>query len=358
MDSGKRSDQGILTAAQMMDRRKFLVAGSSALTLTGLLAACGGGGSTTGAAATTAGGSSSLSNITYGFSHPYAEVPIVQAIKNIVKEKAEAINWTVLLDESKAGSVQEQTGVIETWITQQINALCLFPVEPSTYEAMARRAVEGGMIWTTYSEQMKEGAGGVLFPNNLSGEVTGNAAVKWINENDPEAEVGVLELGEGNATAKERTTVPEKLIEEQTKAKIVGVGSAAEQAKGLQVTEDLLQAHPGITVMVCHNDSGALGAAEAFRKSSSAKPADVFIIGQDGEEQALIELKNPQSYYKASAALDISKLCDECVNVPKRALEKNWKKGDPQEYVELKPTLIEQGETKLIEEFLKPYSQA
>jgi ABC-type sugar transport system substrate-binding protein len=354
MDSGNRPTSGsdLILSSGNMSRRKFLIAGSSALAAAGLLAACG---STSSSGSGTSGGGGG--DVTFGFSQPYAEVPVVATVKKLVKQDGEKEGWSVLLDETKAGNIQEQTSTIETWITQQIDALCMFPADPSAFEVTARRAVEAGIIWTTYAEEMEEGAGGVLFPPDLSGQITGKATVDWINKNDPEAEVGILEI-EGQPAQQARTKVPAKMIEEQTKAKIVAVQPAIEQAKGLQVTEDILQAHPGVTVMVCHNDDGALGAAEAFRKAGTVEPSKVWIIGQDGSEDALQQLKDPKSYYKASAALDIAELCEECVNLPKRALARGWKKGDKQEYAKLSPTLIQLGETRLIDKFLATYEHA
>lgn len=354
MASGNHTSMGkdLILGSQQMSRRKLLIAGSSAVAAAGLLAACGSS-SSSGGGATGAGGG----DVTFGFSQPYAEVPVVATVKKLVKQDGEKAGWDVLLDETKAGNIQEQTSTIETWITQQVDALCMFPSDPSAFEVTARRAVEAGIIWTTYAEEMEEGAGGVLFPPELSGRITGKATVDWINKNDPEAEVGVLQI-EGQPAQQARTKVPAKMIEEQTKAKIVAIQPAIEQAKGLQVTEDILQAHPGVTVMVCHNDDGALGAAEAFRKAGTVEPSKVWIIGQDGSEDALEELKNPQSFYKASAALDIAELTEECVNVPKRALERGWKQGDEQEYARLTPTLIELGDTQLINRFLATYKSA
>lgn len=353
MDSGNRPNRGkdLILGSQQMSRRQFVIAGSSALAAAGLLAACG---SSSSSSSASGGGGG---DVTYGFSQPYAEVPIVATVKGIVKRDGEKAGWSVLLDETKAGNIQEQTSTIETWITQQIDALCMFPADPSAFEVTARRAVEAGIIWTTYAEEMEEGAGGILFPPDISGRITGQATVDWINKNDPEAEVGILEI-EGQPAQQARTKVPAKMIEEQTKAKIVAVQPAIEQAKGLQVTEDILQAHPGVTVMVCHNDDGALGAAEAFRKAGTVEPSKVWIIGQDGSEDALEELKNPKSYYKASAALDIAELCEECVNLPKRAIERGWKKGDQQEYAKMAPTLVKIGDTQLINKFLATYQNA
>lgn len=349
MDSNQRgrgSYQPNLTSKRM-DRRQFLITGSTALTAAGLLAACGGGSSD---GATTGGGGG---DVTFGFSHPFADVPVVTKVKNLVKQDGEREGWEVLLDETRAGNIQEQLPTLDTWVTQQVTAINLFPPEPSAFETTAKRAVDAGIIWTTYGEEMTEGAGGVLFPAQAFGEITGKAVVDWINANDPEAEILFLEF-EGPAQ-KERLRVPEQMIAEQTKAKIVAKQPAVEQTSGLQVTQDVLQAHPDVTVVVGFSDDGALGAAEAFRQSGKQDPAKVFIIGQDGSEDALIALTEPDSYFKASTALDTAELCQEVVNFVKKAIQAEWKDGDGQEYAEVTPVLLEADDKKLIDKFLATY---
>src|SRR5690606_39164556 len=151
--------------------------------------------------------------------------------------------------------------------------------------------------------------------------------------------------------------IPRRMIEEQTDARIVAVQGAIEQSKGLQVTEDVLQAHPDVTVVIGHNDDGALGAAEAFRKAGRQALDRVWIVGQDGSEDALATLQRGDSFFKASAALDISRLCEEVVGVTQRAIEREWRRGDRQEYVELAPTLLSVGDRELIDRFLSTYRE-
>ncbi len=344
MSGRSQMRRGVLRAA---------VVGLVTLVVAGSLAACGsnsksGGGST--------GGDGGTGDVTFGFSHPYAEVPIVAAVKQEVKSIGEQDGWKVLLDETQAGDLQKQLAVLDTWITQKVTAMNVAAFDPTAYEATARRAVDAGIVWTTYGGRMETGAGGVLFPPELSGEVTGRAAVDWINRNDPNAEVLVLELPTGGPQ-RARTDVPIRMIEEQTRARIVAVQGAIEQSRGLQVTEDVLQAHPNVTVVIGHNDDGALGAADAFRKVGKQDPSRVWIVGQDGSKDALAALKAGNTFFKASAALDISRLCEEVVGVTKRAIERGWKPGDRQEYVELAPTLLSVGDTAQIDRFLAAYGQ-
>jgi len=327
-----------------------------------MLTACGGSGSTSNSAtssgATESSGAKESSggneDVTYGFSLPFAELPVAATVKGLVKKDGEARGWSVLLDETKAGNIQEQTSTIETWITQGINAMTVFPTEPSAYEAIAKRATSEGIIWTTYQEEMAEGAGGATFPSKNSGEVAGKAAVKWINANDPNAEVLILNI-EGAPSLEERTTIPEEMIKQETSATIVAKQAATEQAQALQVTEDVLQAHPDVSVVIGYTDDSALGAAEAFRKNGSKKQSEVYVIGEDGTEDALKALLDPKSYFRATAALDLQNLANETVNVAAEALEKGWKPGQEQNYVEIIPTVIENGEDSQIKKFLAAF---
>lgn len=303
-----------------------------------------------------ASGAGAGGDVTFGFSQPFAEVPIVATIKKQVEQIGTADGWEVLLDETQAGDLQDQLAVLDTWITQGVTAMNVAAFDPSAYEATARRAVDAGVVWTTYGGEMEEGAGGVLFPPELSGEVTGRAAVEWINENDPDAEVLVLEIPTGGPQ-RARTDIPQRMIREQTRARIVAVQGAIEQSKGLQITEDVLQAHPNVTVVIGHNDDGALGAAEAFRKVGKQQLDRVWIVGQDGSEDALTALQKGDTFFKASAALDIRRLCEEVVGVTARAIERGWRSGDRQEYVELAPTLLSVGDTEQIDRFLATYEQ-
>lgn len=339
-----------------MSRRSFVRASVGLVPLVaggGLLAACGDSDSSTSSKGSGASGRSGK-DVTFGFSHPYAEVPIVAKIKDLVSGVAKDKGWKVRLDETQAGELQDQLGTIDTWITQKVTALSVFPTEPSAFETQARRAAEAGIVWTTYAIPMETSAGGVLFPPELSGEVTGRATVEWIKANDPKAQVLILENTSGGVQRK-RTDIPKKMIEDQTSAKIVAVQAAIEQVKGLQVTEDVLQSFPDVTVVVAHSDDGGLGAADAFRKAGRKDPSAVWIIGQDGSEDALTALHKGKTHFRASAALDINRLCREVVGVTARAIDRQWKPGGKQEYIKLAPTLIKAGDSTLAERFLTAY---
>lgn len=298
-----------------IDRRQFVRAGftGSAALLGGgvLLAACGSDSKSTSGTTGSGGGGGGK---TIGFSHPFAEVPVVQVVKRLAKERGEQLGYTVLLDETRAANLQDQVNTLELWVNQRVDAICAFPTELSTLESIARRARDKGIVWTTYAEPMENSSGGVLFSARASGTVVGKAVVEWINANDPEAEVLILQ-DSTNQAQRPKNAIPEAMIKAQTRATIVAKQDALDQSKGLQVAESVLTAHPNLSVVVGQNDDGALGAAEAFRKAGK-DVRSCYVIGQDGSKEALTAILEG-SYMKATSALDIraigygvAELCD------------------------------------------------
>lgn len=335
-------------------RRDFLkasAAGAAAIGAGGLLAACGGSGAATGSG----GGGGGGEQVVFGFSHPFAEVPIVASIKKLVTAHGDELGWKVLLDETQAGKLEDQVNTLENWVTQKVTAICAAPTDPAALEPIARRAQEAGILWTSYGVRMEHSAGGLLFPPEKSGTLTGQATVDWIKANSPRAVVAVL--GDPtNVAVKARTDIPLKMIHELTDATVIGGvnGPAIEQAKGLQVTEDLLQAHPEINVIVGGNDDGALGAADAFRKAGK-NPDDCFIIGQDGSKDALVAIRKG-GFLKATAALDIKFLSDSVVDQSKRLLAAGWKPGDPPRDVEIPPVIVTADDKAKLDQLIKNLS--
>ena len=60
-----------------------------------------------------------------------------------------------------------------------------------------------------------------------------------------------------------------------------------ERAKGRQVTEALLQAHPDANALYAHNDEMALGAIAALEATGKKPNQDVTIVSVDGTRAAL-----------------------------------------------------------------------
>ncbi len=237
------------------------------------------------------------------FSHPVSEAPVVTAVRRFSAARAKELGVTVLNDNTKSGQLEHQVATIETWITEGVDAICVFPLSPSSLVGLQQRAQQKGIIWTTYALPMAGQDGALAWDNKLCGQLVGEHCAKWIAANKPDSEALVLTL-RALPGVSGRTDEPIRIINGLPKAKVVATQDAADPAKGLQVTEDVLQSHPNLNVVIGINDDGALGALRAFTNAGK-DPSKVYIAGEDGNLEALVKIKE-RGAYKASAALSIA----------------------------------------------------
>ena len=98
-----------------------------------------------------------------------------------------------------------------------------------------------------------------------------------------------LEGSVGASPANDR----KKGFDDTIKAKAPGLQLLASQsgdfsrAKGRQVAETLLQAHPDATIIYAHNDEMALGAIAAVEAAGKVPGKDILIVSIDGEKDGI-----------------------------------------------------------------------
>jgi ABC-type sugar transport system substrate-binding protein len=218
-----------------------------------------------------------------GMSNRYSEVPITQQIYKLAEQRAKERGYIMLFDATQGGSVAGQQATLDSWIAQKIKAINVYAPNPDALIASARRAKEAGIIFTAETIPVKGEDGVCDFGDTRLAPLVDAATVKWINENDPEAEV--LVLGDSNNKGNLiRTELPAKMISEQTKAKIVGQQDAVAMDTGFDKTTTLLQAHPKASVVVALEDEAGLGAARAF-KLAGRDPAKSYIVSYSGSKR-------------------------------------------------------------------------
>jgi ABC-type sugar transport system substrate-binding protein len=247
--------------------------------------------------------SASKTSYKIAFSHPVSEAPVVTAIRRFAAERAKELGGiTVLNDNTKSGQIESQVATIEAWITEGVDAICVLPLVPSALKGLQERAQKKGIIWTTYALPMDGQNGALAWDNSESGRLVGEHCAKWIEKTKPDSEALILTL-RALPGVSGRTDEPIRIIGKLPKAKIVATQDAADPAKGLQVTEDTLQAHPNLNVVIGLNDDGALGAYRAFTNAKK-DPKMVYVAGQDGALEALMKIKEG-GFYKSSGALPV-----------------------------------------------------
>ena len=113
----------------------------------------------------------------------------------------------------------------------------------------------------------------------------------------------------GSSASRERGQGFDEGLKDSPNIKVVAKQTAEfERVKGLDVTTNLLQAHPNVKAIFAENDEMALGAIEAL---GSKAGKDVKVIGFDGAEDALKAIKDGRMY--ASIAQQPVKMAEQAV---------------------------------------------
>ena len=123
----------------------------------------------------------------------------------------------------------------------------------------------------------------------------GKQAAKALSEAiNGEGEILVLQGKTGSSASRERGQGFEEGLKDSPNIKVVAKQTAEfERVKGLDVTTNLLQAHPNVKAIFAANDEMALGAMEALGDKAGK---DVIVVGFDGVEDALKAIKEGTMY--------------------------------------------------------------
>ncbi|MDQ0864612.1 sugar ABC transporter substrate-binding protein [Arthrobacter globiformis] len=250
---------------------------------------------------------------TIGFSHPIGEAEVIKALKSLAKDHATKVGCVELLLDSTTGmKLESQRATVESWVTQKVDAIVLWPVDSTAFAGLQRQAQSQGTKWLTYLTSMDGQNGSVGFDNKLQGQQIAEDVTAWIKKNYPN----------GGATAavttlttlppsRPRYELPIKAIE-AAGIKVVSEQNCTDQACGLQIAEDALREHPDLRIFVGLSDESAIGAMKAF-KNAGVDPSAVYIAGQDGSPEGLAAVKQG-GMYRASSAIPMDALAASIVD--------------------------------------------
>lgn len=282
------------------------------------------------------------------FSFGYTDVPIYGPLQRAAEALASERGYTLLTDSARA-DLDAQVSALESYIQRGVAAMTVLPLDPTAIEAIASRAREAGVLFITYSLDLENQDGSVLFPPDVSGQVLADHLLEWLQANSPDG-AEVLLLNNRPQAIGDLRLAPVKEALAGTNARIVAEQDANEPTTGLRVTEDVLRANPNLNVVIGMNDDGALGAVQAFRNTNK-DPSTVYIGGQDGSQQALEAIKEG-GFFKATAALDLAEVGRAVVGLPADIIEGKEPKGTS---VELLPVLASADTPEVIDKLLKSF---
>jgi ABC-type sugar transport system substrate-binding protein len=308
-----------------------------------LLAGCASNGASTA-------GSDCDTTYTVGVSHPGGDADGPRAIKSILQETAGASCINLLLDNTVHNDLDSQRSTLESWVTQDIDAIVVFPVDASAIANLQESAQAKGIKWITYATKMEGEDGTVGFSAEVAGKVIADDLTTWIAENYPDGGASAAVT-----TATFLTSLVgrwEKPIAALNAANIpvVSEQDCYDQTCGLQIAEDTLREHPDLRIFIGMNDDAALGARKAF-ENAGIDPESVYIAGSDGSKEALSAIKEGGPM-RVTAALSMRGLAEAILSTSLAALT-----GEGETDSENDAILVKTGDDKTIDTLLAEYDE-
>ncbi len=285
---------------------------------------------------------------TIAFSHPAAQAGVVAKVVKFAQAEAKRTGNKLVVGAFEKGTPDEQFRQIETWITQGVDAIHVFPLDPASLAPLQKRAQAKGIKWITYLIPMP-GADGLL---TVPAKSSGNALAKAFNDYRAKHQLSgtaIIFQFSYVPVLRERIDIPAKAVE-AAGFKIVAKQDIIDTAGALTATENALRANPDLRVAVAITDDAALGANLAF-KNAGVNPKDCFVAGADGTLEALQAIKARKTCYKASAAVDIRVFGQNVVDVPLAAIAGKKKNAT----VRMQPVIVTADTPKLLNDLLSAY---
>ncbi len=322
-------------------KKSFLYRSAAAAAAVLMLAACTSTGSGEAKPSASTGGGD---NATFRMAFSGSELanPWVSAVKDGFEAACAdfGLTCTSLNGES---DVDKQITDIQNAINGGNNAIISNPIDGTALSTVLSDGKNNGVASITVA-QTAEASTGALYLDDLAyGKIIATNAVEWIKENlDGKGTVAIL--GEENIESSiARGDGIEQTIKEQLPdVKIVARQHANTPDLGLDVTQNLLLQYPDLNVVIAANDSGGIGAYQAFENAGLATAADRGIFSGDKTDEALNYISIPDSIYRATVDLEPYAAGYAAVEMALRQL----KEGLPseQERVPLKMTPYTQAE--------------
>jgi ribose transport system substrate-binding protein len=261
---------------------------------------------------------------------PNANQPIVVRVLDVAKKQAAKRGYKFIISDP-GNDLNKQVGVVNTWIEQKIDAIESVAPEPQVFEKIAAQARKAGIVWVTYAASLKNEDATVTWPHYKGGFLLGQEAGRWISKNASalggKAKIAVLTFEKGEWARNRRKGVEAGLKSTAAgKYEIVSKQDSLTAPESQQIISTVLQAHSDLNAVLCIIDTPCEGAFQALRNEGhAANDPKLFVGGLDGTPRAF-ELILGKTFYRASAALSLSRIGRAVIDAPADILETGKKK--------------------------------
>lgn len=223
--------------------------------------------------------------------NPYFKVMLEGAAAEAEKRGAKLLTSAA----ASQTAVEQQMSIVEDFISQQVDAIVLAPIDSKALVPVVARAMKAGIKVVNVDNRLDAGtmtAIGIKVPYvGVNDEVSAyNAAKAVVDALGGKGKVAILEGIRGADNAQARRRGAEKAFNEAPGIDIVASQTANWQAEeALNVMTNIIQANPDLAGVFAANDMMSFGAIQAI--AAAGKQGDVVIASIDAEKQALANIK-------------------------------------------------------------------
>lgn len=247
---------------------------------------------------------------TVGFSISTLNNPFFVSMADSAKKTAKELGVELAIVDAGNDSAK-QTSDIEDLMSKGIKVLLVNPEDSAAIAPVIKEAQEKG-IKVIAIDRSVEGVNVDTYigtDNVVAGETAGKKFLEKVGEG---SDVVILQGILGASSAIDRHAGFLKALE--GKVNIVADPTANyDRTEGLNVTEDVLQAHPNIKGIIAANDEMALGAIEAIKAAGKTPGQDILVGGFDANEDAKEAVNSGEMLYTVEQqTVEMGKNAVEC----------------------------------------------
>ncbi|KAA9371228.1 ABC transporter substrate binding protein [Lactobacillus mulieris] len=254
----------------------------------GLLGGCGATGlSTDSGSSTSKVEKKAPSKLKIGVSISTLSNPVFITLKNELQKYSDKKGSKIIINNAN-NDTSKQNNDVEDLIQQKVDAIIVNPCDSSAISTVIQKANDAKIPVICIDRGADRGTvvSTVASDNVAGGKMAANFLIKKLGL---KAKIAELQGIPGASATRERGEGFDKIADK--KLDIVSKQTAQfDRAKGLSVTENILQAHHDVKGIFSQNDEMAVGAARAVKASKK----NIIIIGFDGTNDALKLIKSGQ----------------------------------------------------------------
>ncbi|TMU94548.1 substrate-binding domain-containing protein [Streptomyces sp. DASNCL29] len=233
-------------------------------------------------------GSSGGASTKVGLSVSTLNNPFFVQLKAGAQEEAKRAGISLTVTDAQ-NDASQQANQIQNFTSQNMKSIIINPVDSDAAGPSVRAADKAGIpVLAADRGVNKAKISTLVASDNITG---GKLAAKTLAERlGKKGTILVLQGTPGTSASRERGKGFAEGLKAYPDIKVVGKQSADfDRAKGLDVTTNLLQGHPGIDGIFAENDEMALGAVKAL---GSKAGKSVAVVGFDGTPDGLKAVEN------------------------------------------------------------------